>query len=138
MMPCKHVIKKLICQRVVYDALQACGKEICEIEIYQELRKSYLLSYQKYKQEMERKADEVRKTDRDMKRKLKMDEIMTMKRQNMTIQCSIEALKEGIFTETLAADKKQDLLLTAKAASFCRSLKDNKKTMKRYCNYEEL
>ena len=78
---------------------------------------------------MERKADEVRKTD--IKRKLKMDEIMTMKRQNITIQCSIEALKEGIFTEMLAADKKQDLLLTAKAASFCRSLKDNKKTMKR-------
>ena len=47
----------------------------------------------------------------DLKRKLKMDEIMTMKRQNITIQCSIEALKEGIFTETLAADKKQDLLL---------------------------
>ena len=56
--------ESLICQRNVYDALQACGKEICEIEIYQELRKSYLLSYQKYKQEMERKADEVRKTDR--------------------------------------------------------------------------
>ena len=32
----------------------------------------------------------------DMKCKLKMDEIMTMKIQKMTIQCSIEALKEGI------------------------------------------
>ena len=52
---------------------------------------------------------------------------MTMKRQKITIQCSNEALKEGIFTETLAADEKQDLSLTAKAASFCRSLKIKKK-----------
>ena len=42
-----------------------------------------------------------------------------MKRQKMTIQCSIEVLKEGIFTETLAADQKQDLSLTVEAVSFC-------------------
>ena len=77
---------------------------------------------------MKRKADEVKTTDKDMKRKLKMDEITTMKRQKMTIQCSIEALKEGIFTETLATDEKQDLSVTAKAGSFCRSLK----TLKEY------
>ena len=71
---------------------------------------------------MKRKADEVKTTDRDMKCRLKMDEITTMKRQKMTIQCSIEALKEGIFTETLACDEKQNLSLTAKAASFCWSL----------------
>ena len=53
---------------------------------------------------MKRKADKVKKTDRGMKRKLKMDEITTMKRQKMTIQCSIEVLEEGMFTETLAAD----------------------------------
>ena len=58
--------ESLTCQRVVYDALQACGKEIYEIEIDQELRKS-CLSYQKYKEEMKRKADEVKTTDRDMK-----------------------------------------------------------------------
>ena len=129
MMPCKHVIKKLICQRVVYDALQACGKEICEIEIYQKLRKSYLLSFKSINRKWKEKQMKSRKQT-DMKRKLKMNEITTMKRQNITIQCSTEALKEGIFTETLAADKKQDLSLTAKAAYFCWSLKDNK-TMKR-------
>ena len=42
-----------------------------------------------------------------MKGKLKTDEITTMKRQKMTIHCSIEALKKGIFTETLAADEKR-------------------------------
>ena len=71
--------ESLICQRVVYDALQTCRKEIYEIEIDQELRKPCLLSYQKYKEEMKRKADEVKTTDKDMKRKLKMDEITTMK-----------------------------------------------------------
>ena len=37
------VEESLICQRVVYDTLQTCGKEIYEIEIDQELRKSGLL-----------------------------------------------------------------------------------------------
>ena len=120
--------ESLTCQRVVYDALQACGKEIYEIEIDQELRKS-CLSYQKYKEEMKRKADEVKTTDRDMKWKLKMDEITTMKRQNMTIQYSTEVLKESIFTEKAAADEKQDLSLTA---SFCQSLKDKEKALKEY------
>ena len=68
----------------------------------------------------------------DMKRKIKMDENTTMKRQKMTIQCSIETLRQGIFTDTLAADENQDLSLTAKAASFCRSLKDKEKTLKEY------
>ena len=63
--------------------------------------------------------------------KLKMEEITTMKRQKMTSQCSIEALKEEIFTETIAADEKQDLSLTAKAASFSRSLKYIKKSSER-------
>ena len=48
----------------------------------------------------------------------------------MTIQCSIEVLKEGLFTETLAAVNKRDLLLTAKASSFRQSLKDKEKTLK--------
>ena len=43
---------------------------------------------------MKRKADAVKTTDRDMKSKLKMDEITTMKRQKMKIQFSTEALKE--------------------------------------------
>ena len=88
--------ESLICQRVVYDALQACVKEKYEIEFDQELSKSCLLSCQKYKEAMKMKAVDVNTTDRDMECKLKMDEIMTMKIQKMTIQCSIEALKEGI------------------------------------------
>ena len=56
--------ESLTCQRVVYDALQACGKEIYGTEFDQELWKLCLLSYQKYKEEMKRKADEVKTTDR--------------------------------------------------------------------------
>ena len=70
-----------------------------------------------------------------MKHKLKIDEITTKKREKMTIQCSIiKALTEGIFTETPAADEKQDLSLTAKAASICWLLKDKEKTLKEYYN----
>ena len=83
---------------------------------------------------MKRKADEVKTTDRDVKHKLKMDEIMTMNRQKMTIQCSTEVLKDGIFTETLASDEKQDPSLTAKAASLCWSWKDKEMTLEEYNN----
>ena len=41
---CNILEDSLICQRVVYDTLQACVKEIYEIEIDQKLRKSCLLS----------------------------------------------------------------------------------------------
>ena len=51
----------------------------------------------------------------------------------MTIQCSIGALKEGIFNETLAADEKQDLSLANKAVTICWSLKDKETTLKE-CN----
>ena len=56
--------ESLICQRVVYDILQVRDKEIYEIEIDQELRKSCLLSYQKHKEEINRKADEVKTANR--------------------------------------------------------------------------
>ena len=41
---CNILEDSLICQRIVYDTLQACVKEIYEIEIDQKLRKSCLLS----------------------------------------------------------------------------------------------
>ena len=41
-------------------------------------------------------------------------------------------LKEGILTETLATDEKQDLSLTTKDVSFCQSLQDKEKTLKEY------
>ena len=42
------------------------------------------------------------------------------------------SVKRGNLTETLAADEKQDLSLTAKDVSFCQSLKDKEKTLKEY------
>ena len=124
---CNMQEESLTCQRVVFDALQ--DKKIYEIEIDQQLRKSCQLSYQKYKAELERLANED-KTERDMKRKLKLDKIETVKRQKLNIQSSIDVLKEGIFTEALAADENQDLTLTAKAASFCRTMKEKENYFK--------
>ena len=125
---CNMQEKSLTCQRVVYYALQ--DKKIYEIEIDQQLRKSCQLSYQKYEAELELLGNEDKKTERDIKRKLKLDEIETVKKKKLNIQSSIDALKEGIFTETLAADENQDLTLTAKAASFCRTMKEKQKTLK--------
>ena len=64
-----------------------------------------------------------------------MDEITTKKREKMAIQCSIiKVSTEGNFTETPAADEKQDLSLTAKAGSVYWLLKDKEKTLKEYYN----
>ena len=53
-----------------------------------------------------------------------MDDV---KKQKLILEKAISALREGIITETLAADKSKDLSNTAKATSFCRTLKEKKK-----------
>ena len=93
---CNMQEESLACERVVYGAFQ--DKKIYETEIDQQLRKSCQLFYQKYKAVLKRLANEDKKAEKDMKRKLKLDEIETVKKQKLDIQSSIDALKEGIFT----------------------------------------
>ena len=46
----------------------------------------------------------------------------------MDLEAIIKALKDGIIKETLHADDNQDLSSTAKAAGFCRTLKQKEET----------
>ena len=120
----------LVSQRTVYDTLHSNQKvPLHEFSITAELRKSCRLAYQQYKLEQAKINESNAKTDKNLKRKLKMDEIDNVKKQKLILEKAISALREGIITETLAADKSQDLSNTAKAASFCRTLKEKEKTL---------
>ena len=70
-----------------------------------------MLSYQKYKLELEKAAEKKTKSNRELKRKQKFDEI------------------EGFEKETLEADKNQDLGSISKAASFLCTIKEKEKTL---------
>ena len=122
--------KSLTSQRIVYDTLQHSDQKIHEIIITQDLRKHCLLAYQKYKIEMERITNENKQTEQTIKRKLQLDEIESVKKQKLNIEGCIDNLKEGIINETLAADQNQDLIATAGAASFCRTMQEKQTTLK--------
>ena len=47
----------------------------------------------------------------------------------MDLKATIKALKDGIIKETLLVYDNQDLSLTAKAAVFCRTLKQKEETL---------
>ena len=122
--------KSLTSQRIVYDTLQDSDQKIHEINITQDLRKHYRLPYQKYKTEMERITNENKQTEQTIKQKLKLDEIESVKKQKLNIESCIDNLKEGIINETLAADQNQDLVATARAASFCKTMQEKQTTLK--------
>ena len=122
--------KSLTSKRIVYDTLQDSDQKIHEINITQDLRKHCRLAYLKYKTEMERITNENKQTEQTIKRKLKLDEIESVKKQKLNIESCIYNLKEGIINETLAADQNQDLIATARAASFCRTMQEKQTTLK--------
>ena len=121
--------KSLTSQRIVYDTLQDSDQKIHKINITQDLRKHCRLAYKKYKTEMERITNENKQTEQTIKRKLKLDEIESVKKQKLNIESCIDNLKEGIINET-ATDQNQDLIATARAASFCRTMQEKQTTLK--------
>ena len=67
------------------------------------------------------------KSDKDLKRKLKMHKIDNIKKRKLSLEKTISALREGIINETLAADKNHDLACSGKPAAFCKTLKEKEK-----------
>ena len=120
--------ESLTSQRLVYDSIHSGGSQLSDFQITPALRKSCLLSYQKYKLE-QKKAEEKESNSADLKRKLKHDEIQKVKKQKLDLEATIKVLRDAIIKETLLADDNQDLSYTAKAAAFCRSLKQKKESL---------
>ena len=121
--------KSLTSQRLGYDGIHNGGSQLSDFQITPALTKSCLLSYQRYKWELEKNAEEKASNSADLKCKRKHDEIQKVKKQRMDLEATIKAFKDGIIKETLLVYDNQDLSLTAKAAVFCRTLKQKEETL---------
>ena len=82
-----------------------------------------------YKLELQKAAEKKIKSTRELKRKRKFDEIENIKKQKLTLQKTIDSLREGLEKETLGADKNQDLGSILKAASFLHTIKEKEKIL---------
>ena len=113
----------------MYDAIHNGGSKLYDFQITPALRKSCLLSYQKYRLELEKNAEGKANNSADLKCKAKDVKINKVKKQKMGLEATIKALKDGIIKEALLPDDKQDLCSTAKAAAFCRVSKQKDETL---------
>ena len=79
---------------------------------------------------MKKKNKEAVESDLILKWKAKDEEIQKVKQKISGIEGCIKSLREEVFKQTLLADEKQDLVCAAKAASLCRTVKENEETRK--------
>ena len=113
----------LISQRLVYDTLQSNNTKSQEFITTNDLRKSCMLSYHKYKLKLQKAAEKKTESTGEFELKQKFDEIENIKEQKLTLQNMIDSLLEGFEKETLEVDKNQDRGSISKAASFLRTIK---------------
>ena len=90
-----------------------------------------MLSYQKYKSELQKAVEKKTERTRELKRKQKFDEIENIKKQKLTLQKTIDSLREGF-------EKDQDFGSTSKAASFLRTTKEKEKTLTELTDVESI
>ena len=115
----------------MYDDIQQhLSNKVSDFPISTEMRKSCSLSHQRYQHSLEKNKKEAVESDLFLKRKAKDEEIQKVKQEILGIESYIKSLREEVFKQTLLADEKQDLLCAAKAASFCRTVKEKEETRK--------
>ena len=78
-----------------------------------------------------------KKNEKNLKRKMKCEEIDVLNKQKLNLQEAIDSLRKGIINETPGSDEKQDLQHTTKAASFCHTLQAKEKTYEELCGFEK-
>ena len=123
--------KLITSQRTVYDDIQQhSSNKVSDFPISAKMRKSFNLSHQRYKDDLEKNKKEAVESDFVLKWKAKDEEIQKVTQKILGIESCIKSLREEVFKQTLLADEKQDLVCAAKAASFCRTLKEKEETRK--------
>ena len=127
---CNMQAKSLVSQRIVYDAIQDFSCDVKDITITTDMRKSCLLSNQRYKAELEKTRKDKALALIDEKKKEKDDEIPNLKLQISNVEKCINSLQDEVFNLTIQADENQDLVDTSKAASLCHQAKAKKATLK--------
>ena len=119
---------------MVYDEIIAQGNDITSFEVNKELLLSCKLAAKRYKDDLEKKKENVQETESSRKRKLLNDQLLTVKKKKLDEEVIIkklkadsdkfvqEAAKDGVSVEELR-------LLVAKAQSFKESAKEKEKVI---------
>ena len=130
--------RHLISQRIVYDTLQSCydGK-VLDFQVTSELKKACRLAHQKYKPELENTRVAKKEDNVNRKRKLKQEEIQNIKKQKLNVEDAINALRESVSCEILAADQEQNLTRVSKVAAFIRMISEKEKTLRELTDAEK-
>ena len=121
--------KSLVAQRIVYDTLKVSNVKLDQFVIKPDLRKSCKLAYQRYRLEQEKSKYCAKEKSKSEKRKMKLEEINALKKQKLSLERTIDSLRDGIEKESLAAEKNQDLSCVAKVNSFFKTIKEKEQTL---------
>ena len=105
-------------QRMVYDHIRSADKLITEIPITNDLIKSCKLAHSQYTAVLEERKKQCKQTDKDLRRKLKGEEIAEVKEKKRALESCIQCLEKDIVDYSLAAEKESNLSLLTKANSF--------------------
>ena len=73
----------------------------------------------------------------NLKGKLKQEEIQNVRKQKINVEDAINALRISVKSETLAADKEQDLIRLSMAAAFVNMISEKEETLKQLPDVEK-
>ena len=119
----------LISQRQVLDYLQHIEKPIPEVPMPNDLLKSCRLAHSRYITALDKKKDEAAHESKNLKRKLKREEIANVIEKRRVLETTISSMESDIETYSLAAEKEQKFELLSKANAFREKVKEKKKTL---------
>ena len=89
----------LIAQRLVYDGLKNSGVEVWDFPITKNLRKSCKQSAKRMHLDKEKRKDNEQKTDKELKRNAKHEEIENLKKRKV----GVETLKTSLTKEAIVS-----------------------------------
>ena len=121
--------KFLIAQPIIHGKIVSEGGKVHEFDI-SNLRKSCMLASQRYKQDLkEQRAMGLIQvnSEESLKRKTKFE---NLKRRKTDLQNTIDNLRKSFESETLEADKEQNVQGFTKTASFLKSIIEKEKPLK--------
>ena len=125
--------ESMISQRLVYDQLKVTEKKMHEIMIPRELVVSCKGARQRYMASLKEKQESAADTAISRKRKLKLEEVLSVKRRKMEVEKVTESLKSDIEKSSVEASAKETFeamkLCLKKANSFRDVLKKKEETV---------
>lgn len=122
----------LIAQRLIYDVLQKHDGDVSEYPITKDLRKSCRQAHSRMVLDKEKKKLEVERSDQQLKRKSKQDEIATVKKRKFELEKVVVTLKDALMKEAIASGTCGNKVRehATKAAAFAKELKEKEETLK--------